>query len=328
MGSSSTGSAGRPPVENQLWIETPLIHSLPISKRAAVPIYLKLDALQCSGSFKDRGIGHFCQILKKSGVTKLISSSGGNAGHAVANSGRVLGMSVAVVVPETTKQIMIDKIQAHGAEVTVHGENWNAADKLARQMVADDEQAEYVHPYDHPTIWTGHSTMIDEIVESGTKPGAIVACVGGGGMLCGIYEGLKRHGWDDVPVITAETDGAASFAKAFESGQLVKLDAIESIATSLGALQVSEQALARAQSHPTTALTVSDKEAVEACLELLTDHRLLVEPACGAALSVVYNERFQDLLRQYSSVLVIVCGGGGVTLDIVQEWKQQLIDAP
>ena len=100
MLSSTTCSSSRRSVEEQLFIKTPLVHSVVISERATVPVYLKLDALQCSGSFKDRGIGHFCQILRDKGAAKVISSSSGNAGLAVANSGRVLGMDVTVVVPE------------------------------------------------------------------------------------------------------------------------------------------------------------------------------------------------------------------------------------
>ena len=81
----------------------------------------------------------------------------------------------------------------HTHTVEVHGDNWNAADALARKLVEEDPSAAYIPPYDHPLLWNGHSTLIDELVEAcPVRPAAIVASVGGGGLLCGIYEGLLR----------------------------------------------------------------------------------------------------------------------------------------
>jgi len=83
--------------------------------------------------------------------------------------------------------------------------------------------------------------------------GAILVSVGGGGLLCGIYQGLQRHGWSDVTVITAETEGAASFARAWQAGKLVRLPAITTVATSLGALEVTQKALDGAKLQSTNA---------------------------------------------------------------------------
>ena len=140
-----------------LVVNTPLVESAPLSELLGTQVLLKMDALQPSGSFKDRGMAYMGATLKSQGATSLISSSGGNAGHAVAVVGRRLGMTVRVIVPETTKPIMLRKIRAQGAEVTVHGANWNEADELAKQLVAADGAAEYVPPYEHPLLWTGHS---------------------------------------------------------------------------------------------------------------------------------------------------------------------------
>ena len=183
---------------DKLFDVTPLIYSAPISTLVGKPVYVKLDALQASGSFKDRGMAHLCATYRGEGVSQLISSSGGNAGLAAATVGKRLGMKVSVIVPETTKPLVIAKLQSLGATVTVHGENWNAADKLARERVAaDPDSCKYVSPYDNPLLWTGHSTVVDEIVtdleKEGSKIGAIVVSVGGGGLLCGVLEGCERQ---------------------------------------------------------------------------------------------------------------------------------------
>ena len=310
-------------------VQTPYVQSTFLTQRVGAPVHLKLDTLQRSGSFKDRGMWHLCKTLKADGISSVISSSGGNAGLAVACMGQSLGLSVQVVVPTTTKAIMLDKIQSYGASVTVHGDNWNQADQLVQQKLAEaDGGLAYAHPYDNPLLWEGHSTMIDEIAATGHKPDAVVCAVGGGGMLMGIYLGLARHGWQDVKVITVETEGAASFARAFRSRETVRLDCIDTIATSLGALQVSDACLDWAwNKHTNTeALVVSDAEAVQACVGFAHDHRALVEPACGAALCAVYGERFREQMQMHQNgVAVIVCGGSGVDVDIMAGWAKEFL---
>jgi L-serine/L-threonine ammonia-lyase len=326
--SSDTAQAAR---SLNLFRETPLILSQPLTALVGKDVYLKLDSLQDSGSFKDRGMAHLCHSLQQEGTSKLISSSGGNAGLAVATVGKQLGMEVDVIVPETTKQIVIEKLQSLGAKVKVYGENWNAADQLARKMVAEDETAAYISPYDNPLLWTGHSTLIDEIESEIGEPGCIIASVGGGGLICGVLEGLERKGMWSTTVIAAETIGASSFGQAWQKGEPVRLSGINSIATSLGALEVTPVSLERAKKHIESGGVVkesmcTDAEAVDACLRFAQDHRLLVEPACGAALAVAYSERLrQEILDDVNGPIVIeVCGGSGVNVELLTQWKKDL----
>lgn len=323
-----------------LFRATPLIRSIPLSEVTQRDVYLKLDALQPSGSFKDRGVGHFCYSLQQQGISHLVSSSGGNAGLAVATVGRALHLHVHVVVPTTTKALVVDKLRALQATVTIVGENWNAADEVAQTHV--NEHTAYISPYDHPLLWTGHSTLVDEVLAE-IKPTTWIVSVGGGGMFCGIMEGLMRHHEEDattttsnntVQVIAAETEGASSFAQAWQTGEIVRLDAIQTIATSLGALSVTPECLTRGHAfQQRTGGTVqeaicTDAEAVQACWSLAQDHRILVEPACGAALAVVYSERLRTKLLQNNNkgpIVVEICGGSGVSIDLLQQWKRDLV---
>jgi len=310
-----------------LFTRTPLIFSAPISELVGKEVFLKMDALQASGSFKDRGMANLCATLQREGVKNLISSSGGNAGLAVATVASKLGMSASVIVPETTKALVIAKLESLGATVTVYGKNWNAADQLAREKVAEDNSAQYVSPYDNPLLWTGHSTIVDEIVEDLMDDiGAIVVSVGGGGLLCGILEGCSRRKL--VPkVVAAETDGASSFGQAWAKGEIVTLSAIDSVATSLGATSVTPIALQRAQSHEgsISSAICTDQEAVDACVKFAQDHRILVEPACGAGLAVAYSQRLRDqVLKDVNGPIILeVCGGSGVSMDLLYQWKKQ-----
>lgn len=307
---------------SRLFIKTPLIESLPLSKIAGGQVFLKLEALQPSGSFKNRGIGELCKHYSTENNAKtFISSSGGNAGLAVAYSGRILNVPVKVVIPKTSSKLMLEKIKSENAEVITHGENWLEADGLAREL-ATQPGYYYISPFDHPLIWSGHATMIHEIAEEGVKPDAVCLAVGGGGLFCGVIQGLHDMGWNDVPVFTAETEGAASFAKSVKAGKLVTLDNVNTIATSLGAPFVTEQALVWSKKHQVYPNVITDNQALEACLKFADDHRLMVEPACGAALSLIYSKVFET--KGYNKIAVIVCGGNIVNRALMQDWKQKL----
>jgi len=302
-----------------LHIETPLFESRTLTIGAGRTIWLKLEAMQPPGSFKIRGIGLACQEYARRGAQRFISSSGGNAGIAVAYAGRHLSVPVVVVVPETTTDRAKALIQQEGAEVMVHGSSWHEANDLALSMV--EESDAFLHPFDDPLVWQGHSSLVDEIVKSGVKPDAVLLSVGGGGLLSGVVEGLHRHDWIDVPVITVETEGADSLAQSVRAGYPVELAAITSIATSLGATRICDQAFSWSQKHPLKSIVVSDRAAVSACQQFLADHRVVVEPACGAALAVVYEGAPE--LEEFKSVLVVVCGGVTVTVEQLREWSNE-----
>jgi L-serine/L-threonine ammonia-lyase len=299
---------------NTIHQNTPLLKSSALSKHLDKSVWVKLDALQPSGSFKARGIGFACQHYQANGARLFISSSGGNAGLAVAYSGAQLGVPVKVVVPITTKPRAIALIESEGAEVIVKGEHWLEAHEYAMSLV--DNQSAYLHPFDDPLIWQGHASIIKEIVDAGVTPDCVVLSVGGGGLYCGVVQGLQKAGLDHVPVLAMETKGADSFYQAIQSKSHIALKGITSVATSLGATQIAKQAFSYSQTHPTVSELVSDQQAVDACLSFLDDHRILVEPACGASLASIYQR--SAFFKDKQNILMIVCGGVGVNIEQLQ----------
>ena len=209
-----------------LHIETPYFESQALSRHAERAIWLKMEALQPPGSFKIRGVGLACQTHAQRGVKRFISSSGGNAGIAVAYAGRQLSIPVTVVVPQTATERAQALIRLEGAEVMVHGASWQEANALAVSLLTPSDA--FIHPFDDPLLWQGHASMVDEMAAQGKKPDAIVLSVGGGGLLCGVVEGLHRNGWADVPVIAVETRGADSFAQSVAAGERITMPAITS----------------------------------------------------------------------------------------------------
>jgi len=306
-----------------LHAQTPLVDHEPLSAQLGKQVRLKLDNLQASGSFKLRGIGKLCQNAHARGATRLVCPSGGNAGFAAAVAGRALGMSTLIVVPTSTPESVRNRIRSYGAEVIVTGAVWDDANQEALRLCGDAGSV-YVPPFDHPDIWDGNATLIDEVVAQLGAPDmfdVVVCAVGGGGLLAGILHGLHRNGLSHVPVIAAETEGAASFAAAVEAGEPVTLPAITSIAGSLGAKRVADEALAWTRRHDIRNAVVSDAAAVDACLRFADDMRMLVEPACGAALAVAYGNLPQ--LASFKRPLLVVCGGIGVDLAKLAGWKSQ-----
>lgn len=301
-------------------IETPVLTSRAFSLRTGKDVRLKMEALQPSGSFKTRGIGYACETYKARGAKRFVSSSGGNAGYAVAYAGRMLGTPVIVVVPTTTSERAKSLIRSEGAEVVVHGDSWMEANARAQELMISTDA--FIHPFDDPLLWEGHATMIDELARQGERPDLVICSVGGGGLLCGVVTGLQRNGWGSTPVLAAETAGADSFAHSLRAGAPALLSQITSIATSLGARKVCDRAFDLTTEHPIENVVVSDSAAVAACAAVLLEHRILVEPACGASIAALDSQ--SAFLKAANSAMVILCGGVGVTSRQLKKWSTEL----
>uniref|UniRef100_A0A8C3HD10 L-serine deaminase n=1 Tax=Chrysemys picta bellii TaxID=8478 RepID=A0A8C3HD10_CHRPI len=256
---------------------------------------------------------------------------GGNAGLAAAYSARKLGIPATILVPTSTPAFTIERLKDEGATVCIVGEMLDETIEQAKELVKNNPGWVYVPPFDDPLIWEGHTSIVKELKEDlDSKPGALALSVGGGGMLCGVVQGLREAGWEDVPIVAMETKGAHSLNAAMAAGQLVTLPEITSVAKTLGAKTVGAETLKLAREHPVFSEVVTDQEAVMAIEKFVDDEKILVEPACGAALAAVYSgvvQRLQaegKLGRALGSLVIIVCGGNNITLAQLQRLKEQL----
>lgn len=314
------------------------VHLTPQSLISASQIYLKLENLQPSGSFKSRGIGHFIlSHLAKAAKGEQVHfyiSSGGNAGLACAAAAVLLGVRATIVVPTSASAYMIAKLRAAGAEDVVQlGASWVEADTHLREVVMPEARAKgettvYVPPFDAQEVWDGHSTLVGEVIEQlDGPPDAIVCSVGGGGLFSGIMQGLDAANASHVKVLAVETEGAHSLALSLEQGRLSTLPAITSMATSLGARTVAAKAYEYAQRDSVTSVTLRDVDAMEGCVRFADDERIMVEPACGVSTALCYRGRLRERLPQLteqSKVVIVVCGGSNVTTELLLDWAQQV----
>jgi len=301
-----------------LHIRTPLILH-PTLSTSSRRIWLKLENLQPSGSFKLRGMGLLCSQAAAQGKRKVVCPSGGNAGLATAVAAASLGLQACIVVPHTTPEATRARIRRTGAEVIVHGKVWDEANQRAREL-ASATDTEYVPAFDHPVLWEGHSTMIDEILEDCPQVDTVVTSVGGGGLLAGILTGLLRHDRRDCRIIACETQGAASFAAAVEAGHPVRLSKIDTVATSLGAAQVAKWPVQHIGEFDHECLVLSDDDAIMGVVRYASDLRQLVEPACGVSLAVAYLDH--PALAGARDVVIVVCGGVSISAQLVAGWAR------
>ncbi|MEO6918308.1 MAG: pyridoxal-phosphate dependent enzyme [Collimonas sp.] len=305
-----------------LHIHTALLRHPQLSVALDKQVLLKMENTQPAGSFKLRGIGLLCQRAVADGASHLVCPSGGNAGFAAAFAGAALDIKTTIVVPETTAAQVCQRIRDIGAEVIVHGSVWDEANQLALQL-CEQPGSVYIPPFDHPDIWDGNATMIDEAAQQARQLGVefdvVICSVGGGGLMSGVLSGLHRNGLSHIPLIAVETEGAASLNAAVRAGELVSLPAITSIATTLGAKCVAPECFAWTQRHEVYSVVVSDAQAVAATLAFADDMRTLVEPACGAALAVAYQKL--PVLAPFERPLIVICGGIGVSLASLADWK-------
>ncbi|KAK7789463.1 hypothetical protein R5R35_005857 [Gryllus longicercus] len=314
----------------ELHVKTPLIKSDYFSSFLEHNVYLKMESSQVSGSFKIRGIGNLSAKCVENGCKSLIGCSGGNAGIAVAHAAKLLNVSATVFVPETTSQRSIALMKSQGSQVIVKGANYNKALEEAIQESKKPGNA-LIDAYDHPDIWEGHSTIISEIQEQlNEKPSIVIVPVGGGGLLLGILQGLENAGWTDVPVLAMETLGAHCFNMSVKAGKVIPLENITSIAKTLGARTVPQQLIDSLAKFKIISEVVTDAQAVSSCLHFAANENTVVEPSCGAALASVYCKVLQTLIKDErvhltdGPAIVIVSGGSGVTLNMLQTWANEM----
>ncbi|OBT98304.1 hypothetical protein VE01_03226 [Pseudogymnoascus verrucosus] len=330
-----------PPVSpsyQKLWRETPCIESRALSQVAGCRIFLKLDHLQPSGSFKSRGIGHLISLAStRTSNPHFYCSSGGNAGLACATACLTLGHPCTIVVPAATMSFMVAKLRALGATVHQAGRNWKEADNFLRESVmgrgSHSGEEVYVPPFDHPDIWEGASSLVPELERDMKSVGGydgVVCSVGGGGLLVGIADGLRQAGrTKQVGILAVETEGAASLATSLEAGKVVTLPGISSIATSLGCVKVADRAYEVACQEGVQVAVLSDAQAAMGSVRLADLERIMAEVACGVSVAACFDGSLRrglgrgcgDEEWKEKKVVVVVCGGSIVSTGLLEEYR-------
>lgn len=283
---------------------TPLEFSSSLTARVDVPIYVKYELFQKTGSFKARGA--FNKMLQMSETEKssgVVAVSGGNHAQAVALAATRLGIDAVILMAENTPSGYVSATRGYGATVELVP-NIAEAFRLAKDHEAAGRV--FVHPFDDDEIMAGAGTVGLEILEDLPDTTDVILSIGGGGLAGGVSTALKLLE-PEVRVWGVETVGADAMSRAIAAGHPVEMPAITSIAKTLGAPYVSEKTLDLARKNLESVTVVTDDEAVEAMVFVAERLKVMTEPA--AAVTLVAAEKLRDNFGPHSKVVLVLCGG-------------------
>ncbi len=296
---------------------SPLVRADAYSTRLGCDLSFKLELLLPTHAFKVRGALN--ALLTMSDAARrvgVVTASGGNHGLGLAYAARQLGVRALVTLPITTPAIRADTIRSLGGEVIVHGDDWNAANDRALEMVASHGYT-YLSPFDDPQVMAGQGTIALEILEQAPDTEVVVCSVGGGGLISGVASALKQLR-PAVRVVGVETLGADCVSQSLAQGELITLPHFTSVAESLGTRRSSARPFAIIRAGVERVVTVPDARAVEELLYTLNREKLLAEPAATCTLAALADGLIPDLAGR--RVVSVICGGN-ITLEQVETWR-------
>ena len=285
---------------------SPCPPSIPLSEITGMEIFCKLDNLQRTGSFKERGARNaLAQLSRDQQKRGVIAASAGNHAQALAYQGGLLGIPATVVMPKFAPLIKVSTCQQLGANVILHGEGFGEAKARAHEIAAENGLA-YIDGYDDPAIIAGQGTMGLEIVEQISSLEAVVIPVGGAGLLAGVSLAVKTL-LPHVKIIAVEAENVASFSAAIETGKPTKITMRPTLADGLAIPQVGANAFQIARPLVDLTVTVTEEEIALAILRLVELEKSVVEGAAATPLAGCVSGKLKELAGR--RVVLLLCGG-------------------
>jgi threonine dehydratase len=285
--------------------KTPL---LDVSGAAERPFFLKCENLQPAGAFKIRGAYNMvAQLAPDQLAAGVITYSSGNHGQAVALAARTLGAPAVIVMPTTAPRVKVEGARAFGAEVILIGTT-----SVERRARAEQEAAArgltMVPPFDHEKVVEGQGTTGLEILEQLPNVAAVLAPIGGGGLVAGVAAAIKQSK-PDVLVIGVEPVGSAAMKAAVDAGHLVTLPKTESIADGLMPVRAGDITFAHVQKFVDHVITVEDPQIADAVLWIFANARLVAEPSGAVTTAAVLSGALDAVVKVNGPVVAIISGG-------------------
>ena len=284
---------------------TPLERSRTFSKRTGADIRLKLEHLQRTGSFKIRGATNKIALLdeaeREAGV---VAASAGNHAQGVALAAAKAGVDSTIVMPEYAPISKIKATRSYGAEVVLHGIDYDTAAERAHEIERQGGRV-YVHAFDDPAVMAGQGTIGLEIADQCSGVDTVVVPIGGGGLISGIATAIKAL--TDARVIGVQAEGAASAAESLQKGEIVERESVDTIADGIATRKIGEKTFEVIEARVDEVVTVSDAEIANALTSLLERSKTLVEGAGAVPLAAVIEERFE--YDEGETIVPTLCGG-------------------
>lgn len=285
---------------------SPCQHSISLSEIAGMEIFCKLDNLQRTGSFKERGARNaLAQLSPDQQKRGVIAASAGNHAQALAYQGKLLGIPATVVMPKFAPLIKVNNCQKLGATVVLHGKDFAEAKARANE-IAKEKGLAYIDGYDDPAIIAGQGTMGLEIVEQVPDLDAVIIPVGGAGLLAGVSLAVKTLR-PKAKIVAVEAENVASFSAALEAGKPITIAMHPTLADGLAIPQVGANAFQIAKPLVDLTVTVTEEQIALAILRLVELEKSVVEGAAATPLAACLSGKLKDLAGK--RVVLLLCGG-------------------
>jgi threonine dehydratase len=292
--------------------ESPCVESIPLSQLTGARIFCKLDYLQRTGSFKERGARNaLLQLTAEQRARGVIGASAGNHAQGIAYHGGLLGIPVTVVMPTFAPLVKVSNCRQLGARVILEGNDLGES-RVVAEGIAAREGLTFIHPFDNAAVIAGQGTLGLEILEQTPQVDAIVVPVGGGGLLAGIGV-VVRTRKPSVRLVGVEPEHAACLTAALAAGAPVRVPLAPTLADGLSVPLLGERPFEILRRVVDEVVTVDEATIALAVLRLIELEKSVVEGAGAAPLAAFLAGRLQDL-RGRNVVLVLAGGNIDITM--------------
>jgi threonine dehydratase len=287
-------------------VHTPLVRATGLEDQLAASLYIKLESLQRTGSFKDRGaLNRLLDLSTAEKKRGVVTASAGNHAQAVAYHGARLGIPVEVVMPEHTPLIKVANTRRFGAGVRFHGDTLSESMVEARRIEKEDHRV-LVHADDDERVIAGQGTIGLELLEQLPDVKTVVVPIGGGGLISGIAVAMKEQR-PDIRIVGVEASAAASALASRHAGRIVAIESADTIADGIAVKRPGELTFPLIERYVDDIVAVDEVEIAAAVHALLERQKLLAEGAGAVALAGLTTGRLQ--VRPGESVVMILSGG-------------------
>ena len=283
--------------------ETKLIYSDFYSTQTGNKVYLKPENMQLTGAYKLRGAYYKLSTLTEEERQKgLITASAGNHAQGVAYAAKAYGAKAVIVMPTTTPLIKVNRTKGYGAEVVLHGDVYDEACEHAYEL-AREKGYTFIHPFDDKAVATGQGTIAMEIFKELPLVDVILVPVGGGGLATGVSTLAKLLN-PKIKVIGVEPEGASCLQASLKEGKVVTLDKVNTIADGTAVKTPGTQIFPYLMQNLDDIITVPDKELVVAFLDMVENHKMVVENSGLLTVAALKHLDFKN-----KKVVSILSGG-------------------
>jgi threonine dehydratase len=290
---------------------SPCPHSVMLSELTGQQVYLKLENLQMTGSFKERGaLNRIAQLTPEQAARGVIAASAGNHAQGVAYHATKRGIRSLIVMPLATPLVKVTATRGFGAEVILHGANYDEACTEAMRLCTE-QKLTFIHPFDDDAVMAGQGTMGLELLEQVPDLEAVIAPIGGGGLIAGVACAIKETR-PNVRIVGVQTARIPSMAVAMKEHHPVTLDPATTIADGIAVRRAGEITLPLVERYVDEIVTVDEDEIAAAILMLLEREKTLAEGAGAAPLAALLQRRTS--LKGARTAVLVAGGNIDVTL--------------